>query len=177
MYRRPISDTGGSIGSVIYTIYWYCHFNKERKLLYFPLCILILEDDSVKWCSARFSEITRISISISINSRISTELDTGCTYNTAWAASELPQCDADVPKHDDVADYDGPHVWCTLALYLVFDGTLQETTKRTVFIYHSRLESPNVAVVFATCSLYSYFSRISYDHVGVGEVLHKAEEL
>lgn len=52
-----------------------------------------------------------------------------------------------------------------------------ETTKRTVFIYHSRLESPNVAVAFATCSLYSYFSRISYDHVGVGEVLHKAEEL
>lgn len=46
-----------------------------------------------------------------------------------------------------------------------------------MFIYHSRLESPNVAVVFATCSLYSYFSRISYDHVGVGEVLHKAEEL
>lgn len=49
--------------------------------------------------------------------------------------------------------------------------------KRTVFIYHSRLESPNVEVVFATCSLYSYFSRVSYDHVGVGEVLHEAEEL
>lgn len=46
-----------------------------------------------------------------------------------------------------------------------------------MFIYHSKLESPNVAVAFATCSLYSYFSRISYDHVGVGEVLHKAEEL
>lgn len=82
-----------------------------------------IEYDSVKRCSARFSEITYISISI--NSRISTELDTGYTYNTAWAASELSQRDTDVPKHDDIADYYGPHVWCTLALYLVFDGALR----------------------------------------------------
>lgn len=51
------------------------------------------------------------------------------TYHTAWAAPELPQRDTDVPKHDDVTDYDGPHVRCTLALYLVFDGALRKQQK------------------------------------------------
>lgn len=55
--------------------------------------------------------------------------DSGYTYHTAWAAPELPQRDADVPKHDDVTDHDSPHVRCTLALYLVFDGALRKQQK------------------------------------------------
>lgn len=53
----------------------------------------------------------------------------GYTYHTAWAAPDLPQRDADVPKHDDVTDHDSPHVRCTLALYLVFDGALRKQQK------------------------------------------------